>query len=42
MTSIWETTCKCGKRVLKVGCEDHWVELSADGLKTALAKAEGG
>jgi len=54
MTSIWETTCKCGKktrvelqgqsgkRVLKIGCEDQWVELPAEGLKAALAKAEGG
>ena len=54
MTSIWETTCKCGKktrvelqgqsgkRVLKVGCDDHWVELPTEGLKAALAEAEGG
>ena len=54
MTSIWETTCKCGKktrvelqgqygkRFLKIGCADHWVELPAEGLKAALAKAEGG
>ena len=52
MTSLWETTCKCGgktrvelhgesdKKVLKVGCDDHWVELPAEGLKAALAKAE--
>ena len=52
MTSIWEATCKCGKktkvelhrhsdkRVLRVGCDDHWVELPADELRTALAEVE--
>ena len=52
MTTIWETTCKCGEKtrvelheesgdtVLKVGCEDHWVEIPAEGLKAELAKTE--
>ena len=52
MTSIWEATCQCGNRarvevhdrsgdmVLKVGCDDHWVELPADRLNAELVKAE--
>ena len=52
MPSIWETTCKCGERskvemhgqpgdrVLRVGCDDHWFELPAEGLKAELAKVE--
>ena len=52
MTTIWEATCKCGGKtrveiqgetgdtVLKVGCEDHWVEIPAEGLKAQLAKTE--
>ena len=52
MTTIWEATCECGEKtrvelqeasgetVLKVGCEDHWVEIPADRLKAELAKTE--
>ena len=52
MTSIWEATCECGKEArvelhresgvtfLKIGCDDHWVDLPTEGLKTALAGVE--
>ena len=52
MTTIWEATCKCGEKtrvelhgesgdtVLKVGCEDHWVEIPTEGLRAELAKTE--
>jgi hypothetical protein len=44
MSSIWEATCKCGKKAkvephrksgetfLRVGCEVHWVQLPSEGL----------
>ena len=50
MESIWDTTCKCGEnvrvellgekgdRVLRVGCDDHWVELPAEHLQAELAR----
>ena len=50
MTTIWEATCKCGEKtrvelhgepgdtVLKVGCENHWVEIPTEGLRAQLAK----
>ena len=52
MASIWEVTCHCGQmarvevigetgeRVLRVGCEEHWFELPAKGLKDAMAEVE--
>ena len=52
MTTIWEATCECGEKtrvelhgesgetVLKVGCEDHWVEIPTERLKAELAKTE--
>jgi len=52
VTTIWEATCKCGEKtrvdlhgepgdtVLKVGCEDHWEEITTEGLKAQLAKTE--
>ena len=49
--SIWETTCRCGEKtrvdlqgqsgdqVVRIGCDDHWFELPAEELRTALAKS---
>ena len=50
MESIWETTCKCGEnarvellgekgdRVLRVGCDEHWVELPIEQLQAELTR----
>ena len=50
MESIWETTCKCGAdarvellgekgdTVLRVGCDDHWIELPAERLQAELTR----
>ncbi len=52
MVSIWETSCQCGNtarvelvgepgnQTVRVGCEDHWFELSAQVLSAELAKFE--
>ena len=50
MESIWETTCHCGadarvellgdkeNTVLRVGCDEHWVELPAERLREELTR----
>ena len=50
MESIWDTTCKCGadarvelvgnkgNTVLRVGCDEHWVELPTECLQEELTR----